>query len=269
MRRLAHISDLHFGQIDEGVVRSLCDDIAAMAPHLVVVSGDLTQRARTREFAAARDFITALKRPVVATPGNHDLIAFNPLLRLIAPLHRYDRFIRPHTLSAFFDDEIAVVTVDSTARVRFSLDWAGGRMRLPDVVAAGARLSGGSRTEIVVTHHALKHIDAEGAPSDRLRRRALRRAADLGFDIVLGGHHHRADARAIALPGGVPGRNILMFHAMTTTSRRLRGEPNGYNLFTIEPAEVVCAVRVREDRNYAEARSMRFRKEDGIWQGGP
>jgi 3',5'-cyclic AMP phosphodiesterase CpdA len=266
MRRLAHLSDLHFGRSDPALVAALAADLAAMAPDLVVISGDLTQRARRSEFTAARDFVVSLGRPVVATPGNHDLIALNPLMRLIAPLHRYDRYIRPHTLSAFFDDELAVVTVDSTARVRFSLDWSGGRMRMPDVVAAGSRLNEVPRLEVIVTHHALQEITPAGGPADRLRRRALQRAGDLGFDMVLGGHHHRPDMRAVALRGGSPGRNILVGHAATSTSRRVRGHPNGYNLFTVSTAEVCCAVRVAAEHGFTEARALKFRKEQGVWR---
>jgi 3',5'-cyclic AMP phosphodiesterase CpdA len=45
MRKLAHISDLHFGRIDEEVVEALLVDLRGLGPDLIVVSGDLTQRA--------------------------------------------------------------------------------------------------------------------------------------------------------------------------------------------------------------------------------
>ena len=93
MRRIAHLSDIHFGRVDEQVVARAVEKINELEPDLVVVSGDLTQRARTREFAAARDFLDSLPKPQLVVPGNHDVPLYNVFDRFARPLEKFQRFI--------------------------------------------------------------------------------------------------------------------------------------------------------------------------------
>lgn len=81
MRTIVHLSDLHFGRVDYGLVDPLIDAIREIRPDLVAVSGDLTQRARTAQFIEARRFLDALPKPLIAVPGNHDVPLYNPLAR--------------------------------------------------------------------------------------------------------------------------------------------------------------------------------------------
>ena len=85
MTRIVHVSDLHFGATSEGLLAPLCSRIADLSPDLVVISGDLTQRARSHQFAEARDFIAGLGVPVLCIPGNHDIPLWNIAARLICP----------------------------------------------------------------------------------------------------------------------------------------------------------------------------------------
>jgi 3',5'-cyclic AMP phosphodiesterase CpdA len=57
VRVIAHLSDLHFGRIDPAVLPALARAVVETAPDLVVISGDLTQRARVSEFKAAALFV--------------------------------------------------------------------------------------------------------------------------------------------------------------------------------------------------------------------
>ena len=72
MRTLVHISDLHFGRTDPALLAPLRERIAKIAPHLVVVSGDLTQRARRWQFREAKAFLDTLPQPQIVVPGNQD-----------------------------------------------------------------------------------------------------------------------------------------------------------------------------------------------------
>jgi 3',5'-cyclic AMP phosphodiesterase CpdA len=89
MTVIAHISDLHFGAEIPAVVEALAEDVAAAKPDLVAVSGDLTQRARHREYAAAAAFLRALPAPVLAVPGNHDVTAYDLIERFTDPWRRW------------------------------------------------------------------------------------------------------------------------------------------------------------------------------------
>ena len=92
MRTVAHLSDLHFGREDPRVVEAVLQDVDAQHPDLVVVSGDLTQRARRGQFQAARAFLDRFKAPVLVVPGNHDIPLFDLARRFFRPLKRYRSF---------------------------------------------------------------------------------------------------------------------------------------------------------------------------------
>ena len=134
MRTLAHLSDLHFGRVERGVLDALRERLWQVQPDLVVVSGDLTQRARARQFREARAFLDTLPQPQLVVPGNHDVPLYNVLARFLAPLAGYRRFVAEDVEPSFVDEEIAVLGLN-TAR---SFTWKGGGARCGvDVQVAG------------------------------------------------------------------------------------------------------------------------------------
>ena len=86
MRVLVHLSDLHFGRIDRALLSPLARRVLALRPDLVVVSGDLTQRAKSAEFRDARRFLDTLPAPLLVVPGNHDIPYYNVFQRFFQPL---------------------------------------------------------------------------------------------------------------------------------------------------------------------------------------
>ena len=93
MRVLLHLSDLHFGRTDAALMAPLTAFIDQLRPDVVVVSGDLTQRARTEQFIQARRFLDTLPTPQIIVPGNHDIPLHNVFSRFARPL---DKYRRPH-----------------------------------------------------------------------------------------------------------------------------------------------------------------------------
>ena len=136
MRTIAHLSDLHFGRTDEAVLPALIDTIREAKPDVVVVSGDLTQRARRREFRAARDFLSMLAFSQVIVPGNHDVPLYNVYMRAFHPLSRFRRFFGEEVAPFLADDEIAIIGVN-TAR---SLTFKDGRINREQVADVCRRL---------------------------------------------------------------------------------------------------------------------------------
>ena len=63
MKTLAHISDLHFGRVDDAVVAALLADLVEPVPDVIVISGDLTQRGLHAQYQQARAFMAALPSP--------------------------------------------------------------------------------------------------------------------------------------------------------------------------------------------------------------
>src|SRR5947207_2765430 len=138
MRTIVHLSDLHFGRLDSRVVAPLTAAIGDVAPDLIAISGDLTQRACRRQFAEARAFLETLRFSRLVVPGNHDVPLFDIVRRFVSPLARYQRFIAEELEPIYMDDEMVVLGLNSARSLTF------GRGRLSDrqVVKAADRLRG-------------------------------------------------------------------------------------------------------------------------------
>ncbi len=228
MRTIVHVSDLHFGRIQPGMVQALTRAIQEIAPDLIALSGDLTQRARPREFEQARDFVATLAAPKVIVPGNHDVPLYNIYARFVRPLHRYRRYISDDLEPFYADEEVAVQGIN-TAR---SLTFKGGRVNEQQVALLERRL--GSRGDVltmVVTHHPFDLPDhyPENALVGRARM-ALTQLANSGIDLFLAGHLHIGVAEKMTLRFKIGGHAALLVQAGTATSSRTRGEANSFNV---------------------------------------
>jgi 3',5'-cyclic AMP phosphodiesterase CpdA len=203
--------------VDLAVLEALRRRLNALAPDLVVVSGDLTQRARARQFRAARAFLDSLPKPQVVVPGNHDVPLYNVFARFLAPLAGYRRIISEEVEPAFVDDEIAVFGIN-TARALAFKEGGVSEAQLRRVCEELDR-AGGERTRIVVSHH---------------RFMAMEKLARCGVDVFLSGHHHatRLGYADFAAP------SALVVEAGTALSRRTRLEPNAFNLLRIAPRRI-------------------------------
>ena len=124
MRTLVHLSDLHFGRIHPPILDPLVAFVGETKPDLVAISGDFTQRARTVEYIAAREFLERIPFPKIVVPGNHDVPLRNLFLRFFHSLDSYRRYICDDLEPFFADGEIAVAGVN-TAR---ALTWKDGRI---------------------------------------------------------------------------------------------------------------------------------------------
>lgn len=236
MRTIIHVSDLHFGRISPGILAPLQSFIREAKPTLVAVSGDLTQRARTTEYLAAREFLAGIPFPQIVVPGNHDVPLRNPLNRFVKGLAGYREYITADLQPFFADDEIAVMGVN-TAR---ALTWKDGRINRWQLARLRTALSPipDSQTKIVVTHHPFDlPAGAEGRVVGRSRL-AIRTLAECGVDMLLSGHFHIADIGYTAKRYNVPGYSALIVAAGTTTSTRGRGQPNSFNLIRIQNPQI-------------------------------
>jgi 3',5'-cyclic AMP phosphodiesterase CpdA len=263
MKTIVHVSDLHFGTEVPEVAEALVTDVTAHAPTLVVVSGDLTQRARTRQFMAARDYLVRLPQPQLVIPGNHDVPLFDVLRRFLAPLKRYCRFISSVLDPTFVDDEILVVGLN-TAR---SFTWKNGRISVEQIEALQGRLNeGGVRVKVVVTHHPF--LPPPGDVGIDLVGRAARAMVVLdacNVDLLLAGHLHQGYAGDIRTHYPAARRAMIAAQAGTAISRRMRhGEANAYNLITLERTRITIEVRAWNGRAFASLRHTAYdRAEDG------
>src|SRR5258706_2155141 len=232
MRTLVHLSDLHFGRVDEQLIAPLISAVTSLNPDLVAVSGDLTQRARSQQFREARAFLDALPQPQIVVPGNHDVPLHNVFTRFVRPLGKYRRHITDDLQPVYLDNEIVVVGVN-TAR---SLTIKGGRINKEQVTDIRQRLCGLSDelVKTVVTHHP---FDLPQGYEDRdlvgRSQMAMTGLADCGADLFLAGHLHVSHTGHTAKRYNIRGHSALVVQAGTASSTRGRGEANSFNVIRI------------------------------------
>ena len=270
MRTIVHLSDLHFGRVDPAILPALLRAVVVAAPDLVVVSGDITQRARVAEFKAAAHFLETLPAPLLAVPGNHDVPLYNVLLRWLSPLERYRRYITSDLAPFYEDAEIAALGVNTTRALTFK----DGRINRLQIEAAMRRFAHCRKdvTRIVVTHHTFDTPDpVPGAmPAHKVVGRADMAIA--GFvladvDMILSGHLHMSGVGETTKRYPLHGRAALLIRAGTATSMRRRGEMNAFNVVRVARPEVAidCMVWQPDEGRFVAASPERCRRTEFGW----
>ena len=235
MTLLIQISDPHFGTEQPAVVEALRRFVRTQAPQLLVLSGDITQRARRSQFAAARAFIDSLKVPaLLAIPGNHDIPLFNAALRLLRPYANYAWAFGRDLAPVFSSDDILAIGVNTTRNYRHT-DGAISASQVANV-AAHLRRASSQQLRIVVTHQPVCVIRAEDeADIVHGHAAAIRGWAEAGADLILGGHIHLPYLCALSSQYDDLARPMWALQAGTAVSRRIRHEAgNSVNLIRYE-----------------------------------
>jgi 3',5'-cyclic AMP phosphodiesterase CpdA len=226
MSVLLQVSDPHFGTERAPVVEALVALAQRERPALVVLSGDITQRARPAQFRAARAFADRLGAPLLAIPGNHDLPLFDLVTRMIRPYARYRAAFGDELEPVFASDAWLVIGVNTTRPARHE----NGEVDDVQVGRVAARLAAATPAQlrVVVVHQPAAVMRAEDE-HDRLigHAAALSRWSAAGADVVMGGHIHLP----YVLPVGGVTRPLWVVQAGTAVSERVReGVPNSVNL---------------------------------------
>lgn len=266
MTRIVHLSDLHFGRDRPELLTPLIDAVNELAPKLVVISGDFTQRARASQFRAARAFLNRLRAPWLATPGNHDVPLDRPLTRLFRPWAAYRAHIANNLAPTTHIGDTAVIGVNTVN----SFDWQRGRLgayRIARLKAALKAVPSPQAIRIVVAHHPFVHAPHEKKALLRGAQRALQAMATHYVDVVLSGHLHSWRAE----PVPVESRRVLMVQAGTGLSTRLRGEKNDFNLLEIAENRIVVerfVAGATDETFISVGRSIFLRCPDG-WAADP
>jgi len=267
MRTIVHLSDIHFGRVDDRLLAPLRATIEAVQPHVMVISGDLTQRARSAEFKAARAWLDTLPEPQIVVPGNHDIPLYNVAARFLTPLTKYRRYITPDLAPEYVDDEIAVMGLN-TAR---SLTIKDGRVNHEQVRRLEERMAkvDAKLTRIVVTHHPFD-LPEQFDEDDLVDRApmAMEAFSKCGVDLLLAGHLHASHSGNSARRYKIAGYSALIVQAGTATSTRGRGEANSFNVLRIDGDEIqVERYSWKDDTTRFEVATIEiFRRDGNTWQ---
>jgi 3',5'-cyclic AMP phosphodiesterase CpdA len=244
LRQILHISDIHFGPFHARHVAAGVEALVAeRRPDLLVISGDLTQRAKASQFREARAWVDGLGLPTLVVPGNHDVPLYRVWERLFAPYAAYQEHFSKQLEPDFEDDEMLVVGINTA----YGWTLKDGRIRRRRLRQVAARLAAApaQHTRIVVAHHEL--VPAPRFDHQRVLRNAYEAVETFtqhGVDLVLSGHLHQSYVMPSEAYYPSGRRPFLIVHAGTTTSHRGRGsERRRYtcNWITLDGGEVAVS----------------------------
>lgn len=236
---LFHLSDIHFGLEHNRALDWVAGEIVARKPAAVLITGDLTMRARKREFAAAKDWILSLDAPVTVEVGNHDMPYFNLFERFFAPYARF-RGMEQVVERELDLPGISIVPLKTAVRMQPRLNWSKGWISdsaLAKCLSAIDALPPGQQV-LVTAHHPLVEVGTRGTALTRGGTRALAELAKRGVAAVLTGHVHDAFDITRETANGP----IRMIGA-GTLSQRIRSSPQSFNELHVSAAGIAVEVR--------------------------
>jgi len=231
---IVQISDLHFGTVMPGVSQALIDCINTIDPQLLIISGDITQRARSEQFKLAREFFDKLViQQRILVPGNHDVPLYRFWLRMMCPYKLYYENLKGYINTEFTMAGIKVLGINSCNPAHYK----NGRILPSQLDAVQAAFAGCSKetTKILVAHHpvdVILHDDLENIMPNSAT--IVEQLADIGVDLILGGHIHYPMSRSLHIRYPQLNRPMGVSQAGTGTSNRVRSNmPNSFMTITV------------------------------------
>ncbi len=267
VRTIAHLSDIHFDAVDTAVADALVRDLVDRKPDLLVLSGDLTMRARVGQFRAAAAYLVRLPKPQIVLAGNHDVPLFNVIRRWVAPLGRFQRLVTSEMLPVYRDDELLVIGLNTASRGsrRLSGFWKDGRVDESQLEAAAKLLRSAPAgvAKIIVTHHPFASPDKEHEGDTVGNGPAVLHVLhDAGVEMLLAGHLHHA--YHVTMPQGT-----ISLQAGSACSTRRRGRANSYNWIAIDGTSIAVEVRDFDGAGFATVKRKRFPRGIGAARQAP
>ncbi len=279
MITLLHGSDLHFGRPHHPqMAEAFLQCAVEVAPDLVVLSGDFTQRAKVQEYKAARAWLDRFRgrvgAPVVVTPGNHDVPLYRVVERLFTPFRNYRTYIQDELDTVTRIPGLTVVALNSAAPRSAIVN---GRIRIRQLEFARQafeRAPDGDLRAVVAHHHLAPAPDYEGDTPLPGARRILDAFKTMGVEMVLGGHLHRAyiGNSLDVYPGPDRDRGIIIVQSGTTTSRRGRAREEAKNSFNVvriaeDEVQVIHYMHFREGEGFHPFSGHTFPRAPARWFG--
>ncbi len=261
MITIAHISDLHFGRENPRLVDGLIHSLEAIQPQLVVISGDLTQRARKREFLAARSFLESLPWPILVTAGNHDIPAYNLVERFHNPWHRWSLYLGYEFEPIRRDRDYIAIGINTVRRAGSLVDWSRGRINHDQIGLITKYLNEeeDEKLRIIVAHHPFwlpgKYHRRHTIGGRDMALEAMQKA---GVDIILSGHVHSAYTHLL---GGV-----IVSHVGTAFSNRLiENSPNSFKIVHGDRRQITLETWEWTGTSFSIAERQVVNRIQGAW----
>lgn len=263
MTRIVHLSDLHFGDVKEALVQPLFRAVKEARPELVVVSGDLVQRARDSQFARARAFLDALRLPWISVPGNHDIPLLNLFQRFIRPFAAYQRGINTDLQPDLSLGKLRFFGVNSVD----PFSWRRGVARPRDIDRVCMQMRHGPKdvTNILIFHHPLEEPPGFEKGETRGADEALAALSEAGLHVVLSGHlHHWNPAPGVDFTHSRP---ILQVQTPTALSGRAGEDHHGFAVLDFDGPVLRLTPWFPDaaESQFRPAETLLYSRETGPW----
>ncbi|MGO9377038.1 MAG: metallophosphoesterase family protein [Dissulfurispiraceae bacterium] len=264
MKIIIHLSDLHFGKNKPALEIPLLDMIKSRRPDLIIVSGDITQRATIEQFEQARKFFSLLPRPIIAVPGNHDIPSFLKIRsRFSHPYKNYKKYISKINEPHYIDKELAVIGINSVRPSKL----IEGRLNTQQLLQVQKKFSELPKksVKIIVMHHPINlPLSYPGKILGRARK-ALDSFRETGVDLILSGHLHSTLYKYRNAVYRIPRQGPLIIHAGTAISSRMRTEPNSFNVIIVNHLHIRVERYEFKKTTFSIARTENFGKKSHGW----
>ena len=246
MTVLLQVSDPHFGTERPPVVEALVQLAGNLNPQVLLLTGDITQRATGKQFSAARAFVERLNIPtVLAIPGNHDIPLFNWVARALTPYGHYIPSFGSNLEPEYEDNDVLILALNTTRWYRHK----DGEISTEQIERVARRCvsARADQYRMVVLHHPM----AVTTSRDRENvihghEQAIRRWAAAGVDVVIGGHIHLPFVLPLHQRWPELQKPLWVVQAGTAISHRVRPDtPNSINVFRV-------GARVKEMKSSAD-----------------
>lgn len=259
MTRIAHLSDLHFGFHRAGLVEPLLDRLNGAQADLVVVTGDVTHRARAGQYARAAAFLSRIRAPLMVIPGNHDVPLYNLPVRFLTPWHGFRRAVGPDLTPARQIGPVRVLGLNSVDpfAVQRGIIRDGEIRRLERSLNPQAM-------NIVALHHPLEHLAQVDKELSRRAPEALARLERAGAQIALSGHLHVWATGAMLDQTAHPG--LLQVQGGTALCGRLSDRQNEFAVLQIDGPLLTIERHIAPmGEPFGAPEYEYFSRESGIW----
>ncbi|MDR3503649.1 MAG: metallophosphoesterase [Legionella sp.] len=247
--RIVHISDLHFGMHNPHIIEPFLEDLALLKPEIVIISGDLTQRARTEQFQQLSEFLQRLTVPQLIVPGNHDIPLDNPLMRFYHPFKRFKTYVSSNLEVSYENDEVNILGVNSATpyKVKDGVLSAKTLTRINNHFSTNP-----TQLNILFFHHNLKYFSGMHHPLSNATE-FLEYLKESPIHMVCTGHLHYSNLKLIAKKQGAP---CALLHAGSLCCQRTRDENNSF--YFIDTEQLRCFINRRIYVNSAFSSAERY-----------
>ncbi len=262
MTLIAHISDLHFGASNTNREERLLEQLNVHLPDLAVITGDITQRATRRQYAAAHRFLRRLPCPCMTIPGNHDLTLYNMVERFHHPWRKWHRYISTDVEPETAAPHLSIMGINTAAPWGYRMDWSRGRILRHQIERIENRFRQVSENHlrVIAAHHPLwlprseRHRRLAGGTA-----RVFPSLKSSGVDLVLGGHTHSA---YVHIENG-----MIICHAGSAFSNRLSsGQENSYTLISGNHKGLNIKIIQWQTNDFKVMESYHFARQSNGWQ---